>query len=423
MNKNIYTVISILFLIIGTYSCVEKYEPKTSVFESVLVVESTITNELKKQQVKLSRTIPIDSIIPDSEKDALVRIKTATGDVYDFTEVEAGLYESDVPFQAEPNVAYQLFITTASGESYQSTEEKITPIAPIENVYAERPNIEGTLGAQVYVDSQENPQAKYFRYEYEETYKIVTPFIITHDLILSDIEDAGTPFLEYKMNVQPITIEKHICYDTAINSKLILSSLDNNISNVGIPIRFLPSTDFMLRERYSILVRQYVQNINEYKFYKILSKFNGIGNLLSEIQKGYILGNIKNVNNAKDNVVGFFGVDSYSEKRIYSNYNDFSFEKSDYFVYCTNESFVNFTDNPLDYEELGCQPCNPQVLNEREIIFDAARGFYNNPELLNWWFGIDSHGNSYVRMISFVKSECGNCSTFASNVRPDFWQD
>ena len=168
MKKQLYILIAVLFLLVGTYSCVEKYEPKTTVFEPALVVESTITNELKKQEVKLSQAIPIDSIIPDSEKDALVKIKTSTGDIYDFTEVEAGLYKSDVPFQAEPEVAYQLIITTASGESYQSTEEKLTPIAPIENVYAQRLNIEGTLGAQVFVDSQENPQAKYFRYEYED---------------------------------------------------------------------------------------------------------------------------------------------------------------------------------------------------------------------------------------------------------------
>ena len=228
------------------------------------------------------------------------------------------------------------------------------------------------------------------------------------------------------MDVQPITIETHICYDSAKNLKLILSSLDNNISNVGIPIRFLPSTDVRLRERYSILVKQYVQNINEYEFYKTLSKFNGIGNLLSEIQKGYIQGNIKNINNAKDNVVGFFGVDSYSEKRIYFNYSDLLFDKPDYFVYCTDEYFVEgFVDNPLDYLQIGCGICNPTVLNERLIIYNAAihNGFYNNPVLLNWGYDVDDQGNFYIRFVSFVKPECGNCASFASNVRPDFWQD
>ena len=132
----------------------EEFTPETQNFESILVVEATLTNELKQQEIFLSRTRTFEANIPNKEENATVRITDDSQNEFVFTETEAGKYVSDVVFEAVPGSTYQLHITTSSGRDYVSSPALMGEALEMEEVYAERIiNENNNEGMAIFVDS------------------------------------------------------------------------------------------------------------------------------------------------------------------------------------------------------------------------------------------------------------------------------
>lgn len=73
-TKIVYIVLfAILF---SLWACTEPYEIETVDYENVLVVESTITDELKPQIVKLSKTSTLENTEILFEDNASVEVTT-----------------------------------------------------------------------------------------------------------------------------------------------------------------------------------------------------------------------------------------------------------------------------------------------------------------------------------------------------------
>ena len=100
-----------LLLVIYT-SCTEEIDFKTESFESALVIEATITNELKQQEVLLSRTFQFEENGPNPETNAEISILSVNGEIL-FQEIEDGKYVSENEFKAQNNSKYTLKITTS----------------------------------------------------------------------------------------------------------------------------------------------------------------------------------------------------------------------------------------------------------------------------------------------------------------------
>ncbi len=98
-----------------------------------MVVEATITNELKTQEIKLSKTARLEDTGIENETGATVIVKDNLGTVYPFIEKD-GIYVSENPFQAAPNTIYTLEIKTRDGKVYESSNEKLTTENPIIDV-------------------------------------------------------------------------------------------------------------------------------------------------------------------------------------------------------------------------------------------------------------------------------------------------
>lgn len=409
--------IIILFIIIFVYSCIEPYQLETNTFEDVLVVECTIDNEMKNQKINLSRVFKLEENEPSTEKNALVRIEDSNQNVYNFSENELGVYLSDSEFKAFPNVGYTLFVTTSDGKKYESSEEFLTAESIIDNLYPEKSIVNSEQGVQVYVDSNGDlGPAKYFRYEFEETYKVVTPKIITQNIELTNINTIPATF-SYDIVVTPTTEEKHIGYVTNPQIEIIQTSNTNSLNNsiVKFPIRFMAESDFRIREKYSILVRQYVQSPESYNFYRILKQLGSLESILLENQPGLIHGNVYSVTNTEEKVVGFFDVSSVSEKRIFFNYFDFNFTKPFYPYLCQIDT-LDYRDNTsADFDR-----------NDRATMYNLLEVKTPPWELLDIIYeeALDDDGNIIlVPIYILLTPECGNVTSFASNIKPEFWED
>jgi len=384
-------------------SCTEPYEIETVDYENVLVVESTITDEMKPQIVKLSRTSSLENTDVLIESNATVTVMGNNGENFSFSQDnETGFYVSDQSFRAQPNTSYTLSIATQDGKRYNSSTVILPSSVEMDEVYTERivnPN-EDKDGVQVLVNTEDpTGDAKYFRYEYEETYKITAPNptrFITE--ITNYNPDNGTYDVEL-IEREP----EEICYSSEISTGITQTTTTELNENrvFRFPVRYLSKLDSKIQTRYSILVKQYVQSVEAYTFYKIVKDLGSIGSLLSQGQPGYVAGNMVSEANPDEKVLGFFEVSSMTSKRIYFNYEDFGLAKPPYFVDC--EVLL------LDYNDNTVLDNDP---DERET-------FYYYVTSLNYQVIRLAQGTIYT----VVPPECGLCTSFSSNVRPDFWED
>jgi len=395
-------IIWIMIISVFTGSCVEPFEIKTITFEDALVIEATITNELKHQEINLTRTFQFEEDGPSNESNARVRVVDDVQNIYDFEESTPGKYLSILEFSAQPDINYVLEITTTNGRSYSSQPTKLTGITQIENVSASREiSDDGDIGLSIFVDSFDpSGNSRYYRYEYEETYKIIPLFWSRLDaIIISDVP----PF---EVGTTPRTKEERICFNTLFNNEIIQTQTNNLLEDrvSQFPIQFVSKDNPILRERYSILVTQYVQSLEAFTYYKILNELSGSESILSQNQPGFINGNVSSMDDPDEKVLGFFEIASVSSKRIFINFRDIfpGENRPFYFFKC------NFKAPLL---------VNPERPNSSPLIDLIKTNSYK-------FFDINlERTDALPGRYLMVENPCGDCTELGTNIKPDFWVD
>ncbi|WP_417559071.1 DUF4249 domain-containing protein [Mesoflavibacter zeaxanthinifaciens] len=415
-----------LFVFFLCFNCTEEIALETEAFEDVLVVEATLTNELKHQEVKLSKTYFLEGNSETIENNAIVSIVNTLGETYNFSQNGEGIYVSNSTFEAVPNTNYKLIIKTSDGKEYNSLETQLTPLSQIDELYPELTQ-EGPNAnkIQVFLNSNnETTNAQYFRYEYIETHKIIMPYYSEFDAELINIVNGGQ---EFDIVVVPQTENKQTCYITNASTNIIQTStndLNNNIIN-KFAIRTIDQDDALLRERYSIKVKQYVQNFEAYQYYKIINDLSADESLLSESQPGFVVGNVKPVDaSSSKRVIGYFDVSSVSSRRIFFNFNDVNISQPPYPYNCEYEtntfnptSPYPFNNNEnhliLDYTLAGEGGPPPPIPNQRGLLYNYLAN--KNYQYLEGDFPI----------YTILSPACSDCTSFSSssNIQPDFWED
>jgi hypothetical protein len=200
------------------------------------------------------------------------------------------------------------------------------------------------------------------------------------------------------------TIENKTCYNTLYSNDILqheTSTLTED--NVNYAIRFIADTDVMIANRYSILVKQYVQSFNAYNYYNTLNKLSSSENVFNINQPGFIAGNISCETEKDEKVIGFFEVSSISEKRMFFNFRDIFTTP-----FPTDVSSCELISPPLIVQG-GGTPLLNVMKNNKYIYFedDITPGTEETPR------------GPYL----LVTKACGDCTELGSNIKPSFWID
>ena len=406
-----------LYVLVGviiTLGCVEEIDVIIEDdFESSLVVEATITNQNKIQEVLLSRTYKLDQEGPVTESNANVKVLGNNGTEYSFEESEPGKYESVIQFAAQPEIEYSISITTQDGKMYGSNEMTLTHETPMDELFFERGfNENGIEGVSVFVNSYDpSASSEFYRFKFEETYKIVAPLWVTEDIVDYNalyIEENGVPPSEPivpRFGLVERPNEELICYKTDVSNSIIIVNTNNLIEDRLDKFRvlFINRDNYIITHRYSILVTQYVQSIEAYTFYETLKSFSESESVFSETQPGFLAGNLYSRSNSQENVLGFFEVVAADTQRIYFNYNDlFSGETvPPYVVNCS----VLYAPSDLP-DESGKIPL---ALYLDEGIY---KYFQPNED------PIDEEGPYDLEL-----RPCGDCTVLGNSEPPSWWED
>ncbi|WP_291151620.1 DUF4249 domain-containing protein [Flavobacterium sp. UBA7680] len=389
-----YKLYSILFLFSAFIlnSCTEAYPLLTNTYEEALVVEATITNELKNQEIKLTKSAKFEDEKYLTESGAEVYITDNSGNRYDF-EDQSDKYVSTVAFQAAPGTQYQLHINTKDGRTFESSPETLSTVTPMQSVKAAiEKDKDDKRGVSIRVNSFDpTNKSHYYRYEYEETYKVVAPKWVPTKAFIN--QNGGLTFGQNDPNTKT-------CYGNKKSTDLLLlNTTDLKEDRVDYLARFISDQDYIITTRYSILVKQYVESLAAFNYYSTLKKISGSASLLSPTQPGIVLGNLKSTKNPNDKIVGYFDVASISIERIYFNYNDLFLGEPPppFYTDCQEFCYANYPFSP--------DPCT------------HSGGYFDDLEMNNITYYLN--GAFYY----WVYSPCGDCTTIASNVKPTFWVD
>ena len=399
-HKSYYTA-----LLVVTCSCVEEIDIIDDLnFEDALVIEASITNEMKQQVIAMSRSYRFEDEGANPESNASVSISANDERIYTFNECDTipGLYVSEEEFRAEPDTDYRLFVTTTAGDSYTTLPVQLPQASTIDRVYANREvNSVGTELLVIKVDSFDPTRSSnYYRYEYEETYQIIAPNWVNKEFVILQDEfgnDLAFPGFETRSRDE---IE---CYNTELSNSIIQTSTtalsEDRVE--GFPVRNITTDNPIRSHRYSILVKQYVQSLEAFSYYDLLNQLSATGNALAQIQPGFIASNIFSTSDREEKVLGFFDVSTVSEERIFFNYEDF-FPGEDlppYFVNCriTAPPIATMSGTPLkDAIQAGL------VKYFQDHVVQA-----NDPD--------------NVGPFDVVPTPCGDCTVLGQTDPPEFW--
>lgn len=390
----------LLFLIVFVTisGCTETFDIENEDLESFMVVNATITDQVKNQKIVLSRTFGFEEEDPVFEEGAIVKVIENDAIEYTFDEIFPGEYQSIQEFGVTADKEYQLSIQTQNGRSYVS-EKVIAPKgAFIEEVYAKRMfNDQGVEGIGVFLNSFDaEGNSRYYRFVFEETYRITAPGWIQVDLTYDGSWFALVPRPE----------DQKVCYKTQSSIKINLVNTDGLTEDriQDLFINFIPADDISLVDRYSILVKQFVQTNKANSFYKVLEDFSGSENLFSQIQPGFIAGNIVSKNNDDENVLGFFDVSTVSEQRIFFDRDEFLSDLPAFEIDCEEVILPEEADPTLE----GYVAIVQSTLVSNKVRLKVPP-FIPPPGI--------------IPDFSFVPRACGDCTALGKSAVPDFWID
>lgn len=383
-------------------SCTEEYSAGIENYENDLVVEATITNELKIQKVKLSQTSNFVNDTVILEKNAIVQVVENNSTVYDFTYKQSdSAYFSNQAFQALPEKEYQLKIETQNGREYVS-EPQILPSESQVDIVAKKGTFKNEDGIRIEANTYDpNGNSKFYRYEYIETYQVTLPYYGPNKAVYVS-QDS--------LEVHPRLDTFPVCYNNVKSKSLLLKSTtelsEDRVSDMLVAFRSVD--DYAIAEKYSVLVKQYVESPEAYVYYNTLNKISSTnGNSLSPLQPGFVKGNIYAENNPDIKVVGYFDVASVSTKRIFTEFTNLFPDKAlpPYFEDCGLET--------LDSTFWDFYPFSPfpEARLIRGYLKDGTKVFYKKAS--------DSPDTFFYIM---VKNICGSCDRFSTHVKPDFWE-
>ena len=391
-----------MFLASFLTTCIDNFNPELKGLKAVLVVDAFITNEHRSYEVKLSRTMPSQDSAAHMESGALVLIKDQNGNESTFHENASGVYNSDsLNFHGETGNIYTLNIKTAAGSEYESDPCMMYAVQPIDTIYYfkdqefQNNGSEIQDGIRIFIDSKNAGQGNYFRWIYNEWWKFSVPTPKLYDYI-------------DQFNMPPVDTVKQVCYCFNGSDEIIIKSTESAQSGKidKEPILFIASgkSDRLLIQ-YCIEIKQLSLSGKEYLFWEQMKQLNETTGDIFEKQPFSVIGNIHNIKDPSEPVLGYFQVSGVEQKRIYITPADIA--------------ELNIPVYAYDCERILAGPSNYSIPG---ITFDKIYKNYTDAGL--YFIGpIWGPFGPPLDKLAFAAPVCADCTVRGSLGKPDFWID
>ncbi|HEY4327084.1 MAG TPA: DUF4249 domain-containing protein [Mucilaginibacter sp.] len=385
MNRASY----LLVLIIGIMGCKKPYNPPVIASpKSYLVVEGVINAGSDSTVIKLSRTVNLSSnSTKNPERNAILTIESDQNTVYPLTETKGGYYMA-AGLNLDTTRQYRLNIRTSNDQQYLSDFAQVKSTPPIDSVGFKVQN----NGIQLYVNTHDSKNNSiYYRWEYDETWKFHAKYesiLITDGLFIVDRKpDQYTYF----------------CFANDTSSSIVIGSSAKLKQDViyQAPITFVESSSEKIETEYSIRVRQYALTGDAYTFWENIKKNTEQLGSIFDAQPSNIKGNIHNVNNPSEPVIGYISVSLVQTKRVFIH----------------NNQVPNWNPaDPYDCQLDSMLYCHGKMCQNDVALFLLPIG---STEIPVYAIPVGSHNP-----IGFMSSTnyCTDCTLRGTKTQPAFWR-
>lgn len=375
--------ISLILTMALLSGCIKPYDPKIDAGAvHKYVVSGRVTDLEGWQQVEVSSASPVESPEYFPVKGCLVTIRDDKGNDFSLQEEVPGIYRVWMDHeQLTRGTAYQVSVVTPGGEELVSGYEKMPAGPQLEPVYyfiedhpTSDPN-RTVRGMQFYVDlDAEGDYSQYYKWEIMETWEYHAAHPLEHYY-------DGTFH-----KVDPPDYTNNVCWYTGLVKDIFTISTGSLAHNTykQYPFHFIDGHTPRLGILYSMLVSQLALTEEAYNYWdqlRINSKGQGG---LYEKQPLAIKGNMVNLTNPGNDVLGYFYAASESSVRYF--YHDVEGIEVNFYNGCSEDGLGRF-----GWKEFGP--------NDYPVYY-----YFNGGQL---------------RILS---SECIDCRRLGgTTVKPDFW--
>jgi len=307
--------------------CRQTYLPPVSKNNNnFLVVDGFIASGNDSTIITLSRSTPIsDSIFSVSESGAQVSVVGDQGEVYFLTDAGNGNYY--IPsLSLNSAEKYKLRIVTSNGSAYESDPQEVRASPPIDSVSWEQ-SAPAPGAVNIYVtthDPQNN--TRYYKWDYVETWLYYSG--------LQSILEYTNDTLIYR----PPADDIFTCWHTRNSTDIFINSSEKLEDDVIFknPLAQIAAPDDRLLKKYSLLVKQYAIDRTAFNYYQQLqNNSHNLGSIFGTTPS-QLKGNIHNMNDSSEVVIGYISAGSISQQRIFIDFSQLNLwpPTSTYYANC-----------------------------------------------------------------------------------------
>lgn len=392
MRKLFGIVVILLFV-----QCRDRYEYISGEKDRGLLVVEGMVNTNGNTSIRISRSSALSSTGTIPETGAVVYIEGDDNSTYQLNALDSGRFISNA-LSLPNDKKFRLKIITSNNVEYVSDFRQPVQTQDIDSISYQLENDK----VQFYVNSTEtNPRKYFFKYEWEETWQFHSSFRSIMKFVVNGEGDDKTVSIDFYDPINHSVNESiYTCWQSRKATSIDIGTTELfTESRIFLPVRNLRRDSWELGNIYSLLVKQYALGEDAYDFFRRMKKNSESLGSIFDAQPSDISGNIKNVNNPEEVVVGFIEITSVKEKRI----------------------FLNSEDLPGPAHDPGCKVFKG---GESPYLYPFA----NDPEVLKYVYDhLDVLPTSYIEpmpgAIFYITEEaaCVDCTERGTNVKPSFW--
>ncbi|MBO0952373.1 DUF4249 domain-containing protein [Fibrella forsythiae] len=323
---------SLMALLLG---CVSSYDPDLVLNSSLVVVSGMITDLPETQVITLnrSRSNRDSANVSTAITNARVEVIVNGGETVLLSETVPGTYHFPDTFRGQVGSRYRLRFRTAEGAQYESSEETMAAVPAVSKAYDQftlrgpRQTADGTPipANDVYIDFTDPGNTRNFYLWRWRLYELQNWCATCKQgrYIVRDIGPIGSGPIEVIGCVPDPSLAvsnlfdytcRSTCWDIFYSSDInVFSDIYANGQNqVGRKIASIP---IYQRDPALIVIEQLSISADAYRYYKLFADQVQNTGTLADAPPAPIAGNVKNLADPTENVVGYFSVSSVAVNR------------------------------------------------------------------------------------------------------------
>ena len=384
-----------IILITILYSCREAYTPpQITTNSNYLVVEGLINTGTDSTIFKLSRTVRLNAkTTTQPETHAVVTVESDANTTYLLKEITPGTYAS-AALGLSKTAKYRLRIITNTNThaTYLSDFVPVKDSPPIDSIGYSLP----ANGLQIYANAHDaTGNTRYYRWSYVETWNF-------HANFDAEYIETYNRWINLRIPAQGI----FSCWTSNASTDVVLASSAKLTQDViyQAPITIIPSPSQKISVKYSILVKQYALTLDAFNFWQLLKKNTEQLGSIFDAQPSSITGNIHNIADNTEPVLGYISAGAVQQKRIFVDNTalPIGWGRENPLPGCVIDSlYPIFPPSP---------PPPPGALTVTQIYYNAYLALTPNtpkPGDTTFWFA--------------SRPACADCTLKGTNKRPFFW--